>query len=95
MSRFAHVHAELPCPRCDARLAPENAIGFQWGYCPDPHGGAYFTYRVGEPLLWRLDSRKSVPAWAYFLGGDANIGDPSFADLLVRESEYAIRACAI
>ena len=74
-------------------LRTGGAIGFQWGYCSDPHGGPYFTYEVGEPLLWRLDKQGSVPAWAYFRSGSANIGDPSFANLIIRESEWDIRAC--
>jgi hypothetical protein len=51
------------------------------------------TYQVGEPLSWRLDKRASVPAWAYFRDGSANVGDPSVADLVIRESEFDIRAC--
>jgi hypothetical protein len=93
MARFAHVSVDVPCPQCGDSLAPTDAIGFQWGYCPNPHGGAYFTYQVGEPLLWRLDKRGGAPAWACFRGNSANIGDPSFPDLVVRESEYDIRAC--
>ena len=93
MARFAHILVELPCPRCGFQLAPGGAIGFQWGYCSNPHSGAYWTYEVGEPLLWRLDKSGNVPAWVYFRGGSANIGDPSFPDLVIRESEYDIRAC--
>jgi hypothetical protein len=93
MARFAHVNVVVPCPQCSLQLAPGGAIGIQWGYCSNPHGGAYFNYELGEPLLWRLDKRGQVPAWAYFRDGSANIGDPSFASLVIRESEYGIRAC--
>ena len=93
MARFAHVFVKLPCPKCGSELASGAAIGFQWGYCSNPHSGAYFTYTVGEPLMWRLDKSKSVPPWAYFRDGSANIGDPSFADVVIRETEYDIRAC--
>jgi hypothetical protein len=34
-----------------------------------------------------------VPPWVYFPGGNGNIGDPAFTDVLVRESEYDIREC--
>ena len=93
MARFAHVQVKVLCPQCGVQLAPGGAIGFQWGYCPNPHGGAYFVYEVGEPLLWRLDKCGGVPAWTYFRSGSANIGDPAFPDLVIRESEYDIRAC--
>ena len=93
MPRFSHVRVEVSCPQCGVELAPNSAIGFQWGYCSNPHGGDYFTYKVGEPLLWRRDKRGSIPAWAYFRDGSANIGDPSIPNLIVRESEYVIRAC--
>jgi len=35
-----------------------------------------------------------VSPWAYFPDGSANIGDPAFADVLVRESEHDIRECS-
>jgi hypothetical protein len=51
-------------------------------------------YEVGEPLLWRRDRSGRVPAWSYFKHGVAgNIGDPTYADLLLRESEFNIAAC--
>jgi hypothetical protein len=93
MARFAHVKFVVLCPGCGSELAPGGVIGIQWGYCPNPHGGPYFTYEVGEPLLWCLDKRGEVPAWAYFRDGSANVGDPSFPNLVIRESEYGIRAC--
>ena len=93
MARFAHVRAKVPCPRCGAELVEGGAIGFQWGYCSNPRCGAYFSYEVGEPLVWRQARRGDVPAWSYFRGEDANIGDPSFSDLIVRESEFEIRSC--
>jgi hypothetical protein len=93
MPRFAHVHAEVMCPQCGAQVSAARSVGFQWGYCSNPLCGDYFTYEVGDPLYWRLDKQGKVPPWAYFRDESANIGDPLFADLIVRESEFDIRAC--
>ena len=93
MPPFATVEADIRCPSCCAPL-PGHLVGFQWGYCSVPLGTAYAMYRVGEPVLWRLDRSGSVPAWCYFLGGTGgNLGDPAYADLLIRESELFGQRC--
>jgi hypothetical protein len=69
-------------------------VGFQWGYCANPLGGSVPGYEVGEPLVWRLDRSGRAPAWSYFKHTAAgNIGDPAYADVLLRESEFATTAC--
>jgi len=94
MPSFATVEADIRCPSCSAPL-PGHLVGFQWGYCSVSLGTACTIYRVGEPVLWRLDRSGSVPAWCYFPDGSGgNIGDPAYADLLIRESELFGQRCS-
>lgn len=60
MPSFATVAADIRCPSCRAPLP--YMVGFQWGYCSVPLGTSIVVYQVGEPLLWRLDHRGSVPS---------------------------------
>ncbi len=93
MPTFATVEADIRCPSCNSPV-PGHLVGFQWGYCSVPLGSSYVMYRIGEPLLWRLDRRDTVPAWSYFQGGTrGNIGDPTYADLLIREDELFGQKC--
>ena len=94
MHVHAHVAAVVRCPRCFTDVAPRGRIGFQWGYCPSTSDRVTHAYRVGDPILWRLDDTGRIHAWAYFLSSQtANVGDPNIGDVLVRESEFGIRGC--
>lgn len=93
MPTFATVEADIHCPSCNS-LLPGHLVGFQWGYCSVPLGTSIAIYRIGESLLWRLDRSGTVPAWSYFQGGTGgNIGNPTYADLLIREDELFGQRC--
>ena len=95
MPRFARVETPpIPCPTCGANLVQHDSIGFQWGFCSTPMCGANEScYQIGDEILWRQAADGSFPAWSYFTDNSANIGDPSFYNLIVRESEMEIGAC--
>jgi hypothetical protein len=57
------------------------------------YGANESCYQIGNEILWRQAADGSVPAWSYFTDNSANIGDPSFCNLVVRESELESDAC--
>lgn len=93
LPKFAHIAAEVVCPRCGRDVTIGGRIAVQWGYCSVPLHGTGPAYRIGEAVRWRCDRNGAVGAWVYFPDGGGNIGDPAFTDVLVRESEYDIRDC--
>ena len=96
MSRFARVETPpIPCPNCGANLVQYGSVGFQWGFCSTPMFGTNdIYYQIGDEILWRQAGDGSVPAWSYFTDNSANIGDPSFCNLVVRESELESGTCS-
>jgi ribosomal protein S27AE len=92
MPDFAYVEVRnLVCPKCGQSLAHNDVIGFQWGYC---YGrGGFAGYRINDPIKWRLDKSGRVPIWTYFKWGGANVGDPKYDNLVIRESERELRSC--
>ncbi len=95
MPRFARVETPpISCPTCGANLAQYAFVGFQWGFCSTPMFSASDAcYQIGDEILWRQAADGSVPPWSYFTDDTANIGDPSFSDLIVRESELESDTC--
>ncbi len=96
MPLFAHVESPpIACPTCGANLVLYGEVGFQWGHCCHPFGAGGTDYKIGDEILWRRAADGSIPSWSYFAsGGSANIGDLSFANLIIRESELDSNSCA-
>jgi hypothetical protein len=75
-------------------LTVQQQLGFQWGHCCHSHGCGVADYAVGDLIQWRRAMDGSVPPWVYFKGhNSANIGDPQYANLIVRELEFDTRVC--
>jgi hypothetical protein len=94
MPKYAHLGAELKCPFCDTVVSGtavvSDLVWFQWGFC---RGATPYwpesMYRLGDAIRWKACGDAPPPAWTYFdedgsLGG-ANIGDPTFRDLIVSD----------
>ena len=95
MPKFAHLAERVPCPQCGADLALNERVGFQWGYCSYPFSDSDRpSYNIGDEVVWRTDVNGRIHPWKYFDDDTCNIGDPTFADVIVRECEIAIQECA-
>jgi hypothetical protein len=86
MPNYAYVEADIKCPFCDKSLT--DTVAFQWGYCPGSLPRMGHIYHIGDAISWKLCKDGTIPAWVYFDFGDegANIGDPSYKNLVVRDS---------
>jgi hypothetical protein len=90
MPKFAYVDADVRCPTCQAVVIEYLMI--QWGRCPSQLKTEAESYAVGDPIQWRLCKDGSIRPWTYFAHGryleEANIGDPAYTDLIVRDSGW-------
>src|SRR5690348_15069452 len=85
MPNYAYLETEVSCPYCAHRLN-ERFVCFQWGYCPSYGPQARYIYQLGDPIYWRPCHDGHIEAWTYFGDGGANIGDPAYQDLIVRDT---------
>ena len=84
-AKVRDLEVDLRCPRCGGAFQEWDGVRFTRGFCAGTPYDSVKDYRVGDPLVWRLDRAGRVPTWAYFQDGSANIGDPVHGDLVVRE----------
>jgi hypothetical protein len=83
MPLFAHVSAEISCPRCGEGL--KDLLAVQWGYCRGYRVREEASYVVGDSVRWRACQDGSIPSWSFFGDGEGNAGDPAWENLIVRD----------
>jgi hypothetical protein len=95
----AYLNVELKCPSCDTALA--DMLWFQWGFSPGNLPSTEYIYHVGDPIVWKACKDGSIPTWISFTNKNsgfpegANLGDPAFRNLIVRDhaQEWLADAC--
>lgn len=83
MPLLAYLATDVRCSSCGEIIT--DLVAFQWGYCCGYRPRPEASYEPGDLVRWRGCSDGSVPAWAFFGDNIGNVGNPSHADLIVRD----------
>ena len=85
MPRYAHLLVEIKCPSCNAVV--KDMLWFQWGNCPSGVPRQEYLYHLNDSIRWQACQDGRISPWTFFNNTvDANIGDPAFQDLIIKDT---------
>ncbi len=87
MPNYCYLESDLKCPFC--QIVVSDLLWFQWGFSPGKLVHQDYLYHLGDSIRWKACQDGTIPVWTYFESNGkeqgANLGDPTFGDLIVRD----------